>query len=353
MSVTVIVTVYNIEKYLPRFFKSMQEQTFTDYCLLMVDDGSTDGSLKICKQYALNDDRIKIIELEHVGIAKARNIALEHIDTEYVTSADGDDYVERDYLKHLMDALLKYNADLSISRVVYRLEKDNIIEGCFPERGELFIPREEFSQKLPMLVSDRRLNYLYGKMYRASLLKDIRVEDDVRQGSDTMINCQYLANAQSIVLIDDLDYNYIKYKSRSVTSYSGGDAYRRICRINQYLFAHMEKNGWMTEEMYRVIDGRILLSAIWCIERIYETVNDDTVKADGITQILSHPLYLQAYSRQETSGKYSFAPIAPQNGNRYVKRRKKQKKQQERKGRIVSKCPPFILKIYRTFKKKN
>ena len=352
MSVTVIVTVYNIEEHLPRFFKSMQEQTFTDYCLLMVDDGSTDGSLKVCKQYALTDDRIKIIELEHVGIAKARNIALGLIDTEYVTSADGDDYFERDYLKHLMDALLKYNADLSISRVAYRLEKDNIIEGCFPERGELFIPREEFAQKLPMLVSDRRLNYLYGKMYRASLLKDIRVEDDVRQGSDTMINCQYLANAQSIVLIDDLDYNYIKYKARSVTSYSGGDAYQRVCRINKYLFDHMEKNGWLTQEMKNVIDGRIFLSAGWCIDRIYETIEKDEDRIEGITQILNNSLYVQAYARyKQEKSEIGFEPIPPQSGERYVKNRAREKKRNDRRGRIVSKTPEFILKIYRKIKK--
>jgi len=350
---TVIVTVYNIEEHLPRFFKSMQEQTFTDYCLLMVDDGSVDGSLQVCQEYAKNDDRIKIIKLEHVGIAKARNIALEHIDTEYVTSADGDDYVEKDYLKHLMDAIKKYNADLSISRVAYRLEKDNVIEGCFPERGELFIKREQFADMLPMIVSDRRLNYLYGKVYRAKYLKDVRVEDDVRQGSDTMINCQYLANAESIVLIDDLDYNYIKYKARSVTSYSGNDAYQRVCRINSYLYEHMEKNGWLTKEMIRVIDGRVLLSAIWCIERMYETQEGGRIDANGITQILHHPLYLQAYNRQKDA-QYSvgFEAIPPQEGVRYVKRREKQKRRNERKGRIVSKTPQFILKIYRKIKRR-
>lgn len=353
MKVTIIVTVYNIAQHLPRFFKSMQEQTFEDYLLLMIDDGSTDDSLQVCKEYAEKDDRIQIVSLDHVGIAKARNIAMQYITTEYVAYADGDDYVEKNYLQNLMDALLKYDADLSISRVVYRLEKDNIVEGCFPERGEVFIPRTEFCDKLPMLLDDRRLNYLYGKMYRASLLKDIRVEDDVRQGSDTMINCQYLANAQSVVLIDDLDYNYIKYKSRSVTSYSGGDAYERICRINAYVYEHMGKNGFLTEEMKRIIDGRILLSAIWCIERVQETVLDEQARAETITQILNNSLYTQAYARQRANlDSYPFTPIIPQDGQTYIKRCAREAKRNQRKAKLIDRCPKFILKIYRKFKRK-
>lgn len=351
MKVTVIVPVYNIAKHLPRFFDSMRNQTYKDYCLLVVDDGSTDASLQICNEYAAMDSRIEVIAAPHAGVIKARDIAMQHVTTEYVAYADGDDYVEKGYLQHLMDAVIKYNADLSISRVVYRTE-NNIEQGSFPQRGEKLISRDKFAEELPMLFDDRRLNYLYGKIYRTRLLKNIHVEDDVKQGSDTMINCQYLANIQNIVLIDDLDYNYIKYKSRSITSYSGSDSYERLCRINSYAYNAMEKNGWLTKEMIKVIDGRILLSAIWCIERMYEIVLDNETRIEGITAILKHPLYLQAYNRQADKKVYPFVPVVPQNGTRYVRKREKSRKRAARKGWIIAHSPQFILKVYRKLKRR-
>lgn len=351
MQLTVIVAVYNIGKYLPRFFESMIAQSFKDYKLIAVDDGSEDDSLSICKEYAKNDERITVISLNHGGVIKARNAALELCDTEFIAYADGDDYVAPDYLKHLMDALQKYNADLSISRVVYHLEKDNLVEGAFPGRGELFIPREDFADKLPMLLEDRRLNYLYGKVYRTALLKDIRVEEDVKQGSDTMINCQYLAKVKSIVLIDDLDYHYIKYKARSITSYSGSDSFLRICRINKFVYEQMEKQGFLTEKMAETIDGRVLLSAIWCIDRVCEVVEDKAAKAEGITQILNNEYYKETYERQKKNlSAFQFDVIAPQSGESYLKKQEKQEKKNARKAYVLSRSPKWLVKLYHKIK---
>lgn len=354
MVLTVIVTVFNIAEHLPRFFDSMAKQTFSDYCLLMIDDGSEDDGLKICHEYAEKDSRIKVVSLKHVGISKARNIAMGYIDTEFTAYADGDDYLETGYLQHLMDAQKKYDADLAISRVAYRLEKGNVIEGCFPERGELYFKREEFAEKLPMLIDDRRLNYLYGKVYRSELLKDIRVEDDVRQGSDTMINCQYIGKINSIVLIDDLDYNYIRYSKRSVTSYSGEDAFERICRINKFVFDETEKQGLLTEKMTEIIDKRVLLSAIWVIDKILASDIARNVKEEQITKILNDGFYVVSYERQKSRNEeLAFEPIKPQNGKKYIDTVNRNRRISERKKEILEKCPKFLVGLYHAVKPKG
>ena len=102
--VTIFVTVYNIAKYLERFFDCLEKQTFSDYKLLIIDDGSTDNSLSICRAHAEKDSRIEVVAIEHAGISAARNKILGMLDTAFATSLDGDDYFEPDYLKHLMDA---------------------------------------------------------------------------------------------------------------------------------------------------------------------------------------------------------------------------------------------------------
>ena len=353
MKLTVFVTVYNIAEYLPRFFESMAKQTYKDYVLLMIDDGSEDNSLEVCTAYSAQDSRIEVVHLEHVGIAQARNYALSNIKTEFTASADGDDYVEPDYLKHLMEAREKYDADLVVSRVRYLLE-NGLVEGDFCSRGEVYITKAEFKEKLPMVIEDRRLNFLYGKVYRTSLLKGIRVEKGTRPGSDTMINCQYIGNTKDILLIDDVDYNYIRYSTRSITSQLDDTLFYRVCRINKYILTYMEKYNYLSDNMYRVVDTRILQSAYWIIDKIFASSADDNEKARQIDLVLNNSTYVESYKRQKYNlVSFSFEVIVPQNGMVYLKKRIKAKKTNERKAKILEKCPDFIVDLFHKIKGVN
>ncbi len=350
VKLTVIVTVYNIAAYLPRFFESMARQTYKDYILLVIDDGSEDDSLAVCRRYADLDPRIRVVPSEHRGITGIKNYAMELIETEFNAYVDGDDYVEPDYLKHLMDAREKYDADLVISRVQYLLE-NGAVEGEFCSRGEMYISSEEFREKLPMLLDDRRLNYLYAKVYRSSILKELRVESDVRQGMDTMFNIQYLGKINSIVLIDDVDYHYIRYTSRSITSYSGKDTYERICRINRYIYDQTEQMGLLSEELLAVIDQRVLESALWSIGKTCKADVTDDVRAQRITDILNSDDYTAAYERQMRRGtSLGFDVVRPQDGAAYLRKKKKAENVIERKKRILRLMPSAIVSVWHKLK---
>lgn len=345
---TVLLTTYNIAEYLPRFFDCMTNQTYKDYCLLIIDDGSTDNTLEVCRKYAEDDTRIEIMALEHYGISKARNIGIKLINTPLTAFADGDDYFEDDYLLHLVESIEKYDADISISRVEYIKEQTMLPTSVHEETGEMVITRENINAALPVLLRQRRLNYLYAKMFRTSLLKDLRVEDDVRQGSDTMFVFQYLSRAQSIVLIDEVDYHYIKYQSRSVTSYNGEDAFERLLRINRFIKDYSEKNDMMTDDLLTEIDGRILISGIWVIEKIMETKSPDAKKAEDIDRILNNDEYIESYNRQKDNFHlYSFTPIVPQRGEKYYKERVKQENSLRIRGELSKVLPDFVLNLYR------
>lgn len=345
---TVLLTVFNIEEYLPRFFECMQRQTFSDYCLLVIDDGSTDRSLDICRQYAEKDDRIKIVELEHVGISEARNIGIRLVDTPLTAFADGDDYFDDDYLKHLVNAFKKHDADLVISRVVHLQEGKTAPHYVHPARGETLITKPEFNEKIPMLLDDKRLNFLYSKLFRTELLQQLRVESDVKQGSDTMFVFQYLDKANSIVLIDDADYHYINYLTRSVTAYIGTDAYERIIRINKFIRTFSTEHGMMTEELDQIIDGRILVSAIGILRTIIGTDMSDREKAEIIDSILNNKEYFAAYNRRKDHFDiYRFTPIEPQNGEKYFKKTVREQKRMAAKGKVIHLVPGFVLNAYR------
>lgn len=349
--VSVIVPVYNISKYLPRFFDSILNQSFRDFELLIFNDGSTDNTYDVCKKYESTDSRIHVFNLEHGGVTKTRSIALNNISGSFVVFADGDDYIEPDYILHLVTAQKKHNADMVISRVAYHTEGSEHVDWVFKSRGETVIEKENFPILLPALLDDRRLNYLYAKIYRSELLKEIHIEDNVSQGSDTMINSDYVLKAKKIVLIDDIDYHYIKYSSRSITSYKGKDAYARICRINEYVYSVMNNNGYLTEQMLSVIDSRLLQSAIWIIEKLLSSNETFEEKAAQITDILNSEQYLTSYKRQMKNLKdFSFDVIPPQNGKKYLKSVLQKKKALKRRAKILSVCPAFAVNAYHKLK---
>lgn len=332
----------------------MQRQSFKDYCLLVIDDGSTDGSLEICREFAAKDSRIEIVALKHVGISQARNLGIQMVKTPLTAFADGDDFFADDYLKHLTDAYEKHRADLVIARVAHILEGKTQPHYTHPAWGETRIDKPAFNESIPRLLDEKRLNYLYAKLFRTGLLQQLRVESDVMQGSDTMFVFQYLDLAQSVVLIDDVDYSYIIYSKRSVTSYAGYDAYERILRINLFIRCFSGEHGMMTEELDRIIDGRILASAIGVIRVVCGSGASDAEKAGMIERILNCGEYVAAYNRRQNEfDRYRFIPVVPQSGTDYCKKAMKEKKRMAVKGKLIKFVPGFVLNVYRRVRRKN
>lgn len=110
--ISVIVPVYNVEKYLSQCIESVQNQTFKDWELILVDDGSPDNCGKICDEYANKDNRIRVIHKENGGLSSARNAGLDAATGEYITYLDSDDYIAVDMLEKMLDIAIKTNADM-------------------------------------------------------------------------------------------------------------------------------------------------------------------------------------------------------------------------------------------------
>ncbi len=352
-TITIFVTVYNIAPYLDRFFENLRRQTVRDYEVLIVDDGSTDNSLEICRRHAANDPRIRVLTTRHIGISAARNMAFKYIFTDLVTSLDGDDYFDENYLKHLLDAHRKYNADLVISNVIYRYENDEEFDRFSPRKEEL-IEKARFGEELPKLLTERRLNYLYAKLYRLKYLKTLHVQEDVMQGSDTMLNSQYVTKINSIAVIEYYDYNYIKYTKRSVTSYNGDHVFKRLYRINNYVYKIMEEAGMLNGAMLHAIDGRILHSGLLALRNIAKLNEPLHQKMHKAEQIIRSEEYGRSYRRQAKLGKlgeYHFTVIEPGKEREYVRDLCQKIRFNKRYESVKSNMPDWILKTWHKIKK--
>ena len=128
--ITVIVPVYNVEKYINRCIESIINQTYKNLEILFVDDGTPDNSAKICQDYADKDSRITVLHKKNGGLSDARNFALDVMKGEFVTFIDSDDYVSIYYIENLYNSLSKDNADMSISWF------ENVFEDNLPKYTE-------------------------------------------------------------------------------------------------------------------------------------------------------------------------------------------------------------------------
>ena len=120
--ISVVVPVYNVFNYLDRCIQSLLTQTYKDYEIILIDDGSTDGSKELCDQFALTYEQIFSFHKINGGLSSARNLGAQKARGEWITFVDSDDYVTESYLQNLYDLIIKFNADMAITRVELRLE---------------------------------------------------------------------------------------------------------------------------------------------------------------------------------------------------------------------------------------
>jgi len=169
--ISVIVPVYKVEPYLRKCVDSIIAQTYTNLEIILVDDGSPDNCGKICDEYAEKDSRIKVVHKENGGLSDARNAGLDIMQGEYVAFVDSDDWVLSNYVKDMHENLMKYDADISVSGIIYVYEnnKKNItlavsdIDGLYTQQEAV----ENLFYQKGIYPS------AYSKLYKAKLFENI------------------------------------------------------------------------------------------------------------------------------------------------------------------------------------
>ena len=213
VKVSVIVPVYNAEMYLKKCLNSILEQTFTDFELICIDDGSSDASLKILTEYAQKDSRIRIFEQNHEGVAAARNWGIKLAQGEFVQFLDADDYFEKDLLEKMLIRVDKYNADIVVCSYRKVDDEGNVVESKNPnspinlDRIPLETPFtwKNFKNDIFNLLTP----IVWNKLIKKSLILDNDIKSPkTRVASDIAFSHSCLAVAKNIVVFDDELINY-------------------------------------------------------------------------------------------------------------------------------------------------
>ncbi len=211
--ISIIVPIYNIEKFLPRCLDSIMSQTYRDLEIILVDDGSTDSSGKIADRYAKKDSRIKVIHQVNSGVSVARNQGLDQATGDYIGFIDGDDYVEPDMYEILMQIINEYHVD--IAHCGYQMVYPSRVDYYYNSGEKIKLSHDEGLFEL--LKGTRVEPGLWNKLYKAELFKQIRLPIGVVETEDLLCNFEIFLLADTSFFFDVSKYHYI-LRSGSATS---------------------------------------------------------------------------------------------------------------------------------------
>ena len=273
ISISILMPVYNSEKFLLETVQAVINQSYIDWELILVDDGSTDNSKEICTKLMNDDKRIKYIFQENLGVSHTRNVALENAQGKYIVFVDSDDLIHKDYLKLLVNSMNKYNTDLSVC---------NFIERKISNTGKVEDINREFCPKEVMEMAEMKdyimdfgnsglLNPLWNKIYKNQIIKEnnITFDEKVETGEDFIFNLQYFRKVKKISFIKDSLYYYIRRNNNSITYKYIENMYEKGWEIHWLLESFLKDMGFYNEENAYVLYGNHLTGVFSAFLNLY------------------------------------------------------------------------------------
>ena len=227
MDVSVIIPVYNTEKYLSACIDSVLQQDNVSFEIILVDDGSTDSSANICDTYAKDYDNIKAIHIQNSGPATAKNIGLKHVQGNYIALTDSDDKMEPLMLFKMVSAGYKYDADI-ICCNYKQVDEQGHVSHLNSTNQQYVLNHEE--GLIHFFSKNKIYSQCWTKLYKRQMLIDNGIENDpgLRTDEDFIFNIRAFIKARTTVIVDEPLYEYTHRSSSLAHAY-----YKK--NISQYI----------------------------------------------------------------------------------------------------------------------
>ncbi len=302
---SIIIPVYNTEEYLAECINSILEQTYNDWELILVDDGSTDNSGVICDDFAQRDSRIKVLHTENGGASHARNAGIEHATGKWISFVDSDDWISSDYV----DTIANTNEDYDI--IYFNLVKkfSNGFEN-YLHTPSLISKDRKGTEEILFQLKYGPLGDIFGwtcaKFYKSSIIKEnkIRFVEELTFREDEIFTMQYCIHINSIKLIDKYLY-YYRIRNNGLTA--NGRLSKKHLILSQHLIKLLPfyNNPELLEnDKHRIIDYQIfyflyilrIKNSFHETKKIHNLLNSDTIyiktaSNKHIVKLLSHSLF--------------------------------------------------------------
>ncbi len=312
--ISIIVPLYNKKKYVSAMLESVCRQTFSDYELIIIDDGSTDGSGQIAEEYAVHDERLRVVHIKNGGVSHARNVGLEMATGTYITFIDADDTVATDYLENLYRCITENDVDLVISGVVK--------VGDSPFQTTVVLPpfqgkmtRADVLDAFAQVQKETGIfGYCVAKLFPKPILGSIRFDEKLQLAEDFDFYLK-LYNKVSSFYFDNAALYYYQQNTVNSPQYVTDDKIDYLAQLEiQLRYASFLKENEAYTGRNRVIVERNLNNYLYYVlhysekeyfkgrfSRLYELCRNEGIAVKGEGRRQRVMLFLLKHNRQNSA----------------------------------------------------
>jgi glycosyltransferase involved in cell wall biosynthesis len=209
--VSIIVPVYNAEKVLSHCIDSILNQSYKDFEVILINDGSRDGSIEILREYEKLDSRVMVIDNENNGVSETRNIGMIQAVGEYIQFVDSDDFIERDMLEKTIALMEKESSDIVMTGIFLDIEGKNGVDTSIQTfEGNISKDKKNIAQNVLERLNGTYINSPVNKLYKRSLIieNNISMNQNIDLGEDLIFNLDYLKYCNCVVFAKESYYHY-------------------------------------------------------------------------------------------------------------------------------------------------
>ena len=237
--ISIVIPIYNAEKYLEECLNSIKSQTYKNFEVIMVNDGSKDDSETICMNFLRSDSRFRYLKKANGGVSSARNLGLDNVKGDYITFIDADDWVDENYLDLLITTVKKNHSDIVVSSYkqfnnidVFYLRAYTIQEKYLLNFEKM--NRDDFLTIFPKLMSiNVCFNNAVAKLFRKELVKNLRFDTSIKYGEDLDFYFRLYLNVDSISYVDEPTYVYRMHGDSTTSNFNQEHAEQELTIFKQ------------------------------------------------------------------------------------------------------------------------
>ncbi|MGU8908540.1 glycosyltransferase family 2 protein [Clostridium perfringens] len=294
MKFSILVPIYNTETYLKKCINSILEQTYANFELILINDGSTDNCGYICDYYKSIDKRIKVIHKHNSGVSSTKNIGINNSIGEYIVFVDSDDYIEKNFLEVISKEIESQEYEMIFFGFKEETEDNTIVSVNNVNKNKYY--KSEFSECITYLIDNNIFGYQCSKVINSKTIKEnnIKFDENISLNEDLLFTFEVLKYTKNIKVLEFSPYHYVR-RQESLTS----NNQENILETNEYILERIVNyyKFFNVKDKERLILERSILSLFnICkkIKTIYKhkeiSFKDTIYKCDKIinSKIFSH-----------------------------------------------------------------
>jgi len=272
--ISIIIPCFNAEKTLEKCLESVVQQSYTNLEIIIIDDGSTDGTSLISHKCQLTDERILVFKQQNSGVSKARNTGVKAATGDYICFVDSDDWAELNYCSELYSLLVGENADISIVEASYEDENGKVLCNKPTSKEKIF----DGNRALVLLLEDQEIqSHPWGKLFKADLLENVHFPENLKCFEDYSTLFKIFNKAVKVVKSNKKLYHYIQREDSLSHNLSPETAY-------QFFLAIMEvfefwRNSSKVGDRNKIIKN-IVRKLLMVLKRITRNTKEDEMKSE-------------------------------------------------------------------------